>query len=151
MAEANESTEAAGQQESSTTAQPATQSANSQASFNLKQAVVDLIAQQEGEPRRRVVAGLAEEEISKRSELLAKAVRQRDDLEKEVKKVSKTEEFFHPQTRQPMPAPISKEKLGEIKKAEEKLAKLDQAIAAAIPAEGKPDWSKLKNLMGGQQ
>lgn len=84
-----------------------------------------------------------------------KAVKSRGDLDKEVRKASKVEEVYDSTTRAPIRAHLTKEKLKEIKTAEEKLAKLDKAIAAAAPskeeeAKGvKVDYKPLKDLLSG--
>lgn len=100
------------------------------------------VKQETGEIRKRVVDALVEDEVAARADLLAKALAKRKAQAKELEKI-RPDNVGHTADGNKVFEHFSKARLGERQKAEKTLAKLDNAINAAIC---KADYEGLKKI-----
>lgn len=95
------------------------------------------------EVRTRVVNDLVEQEIAARAALLSKALVVRRDQANDVKKAEKPDQVSYDAEGKVVTQSFSKAGADALKKAKEKLAKTDKAIAKAVD---EADYEGLKNL-----
>ena len=101
-------------------------------------------AQGDGAVRQGVIDALANEIIQKRGEQILGAVRKREELAKDLKKISKPDvEAFDGEGKKTSES-YSKTKTEEIKKAKEKLAKADKIINKAVEQAAYGEIGNLK-------
>lgn len=96
--------------------------------------------QKNGSIRQRVVETLVEEEVVRRSTLLAKALVKRNEQAKEVEKIMDLVGYLDGSISM---SSFSKAKYDELKKAKEQLAKIEKAIANAINEANYDEVSKV--------
>lgn len=104
-----------------------------------------LLEQSGSSVRKKVVEVMVEKEVNLRVELLTKALEKRKEAEKELKKVDKPDVETFSRDGSPLPSVYSKTKMEEVKKAKDKLSKIDGSIAKALREN---DFSKLKEDKG---
>ena len=97
------------------------------------------------EPRKEVVARLADEIVAERSSLLYDAVLEREKMDKEFKKLGKPEKGEKVSLDGKEVILLSSEKVEKVKKAREKLASFDKAVDLAV---NQNDYGKLKEMLG---
>lgn len=83
-------------------------------------------------------------EIEKRSSALHDAIKLAETAQRELYKINKPDQVVYGLDNKPISEGYSKVRLEEIKKATEKLAKIEKAVEAATAE--KPDYSKLYEL-----
>lgn len=103
-----------------------------------------------------VVEKIAELEISKRIELITKAINKQEQLEKELKKINKNDvfQFINGVQQEAM----SKTRYDEINKSKERITNLKKVIDTALEANSYDAYAKvtevlnkLNNVGGGKQ
>jgi hypothetical protein len=114
---------------------------------DIKTKVAQAIAERSPSVRQQVVELMANEEIERRKMLVYNAVKDREKLEKEVAKIKPDHETFDLEGKSVKV--FSKEKFEEMRKAKEKLAKLDAALDEALG--DPPKYDKLNNLAGNKK
>ena len=95
--------------------------------------------------RSRLVASLTEREVAKRVDMLDKALVKLREFKKDVDKVRPTDLFDADGNK--VPGHFTKQQHEELKKAKEKLARLESAVEKAFAGEG---FDKLANLVAGK-
>jgi hypothetical protein len=100
-------------------------------------------AEQSGDVRKGAIDFLANEEIAKRRDLLVKALLLRRDAETAVRKASKFDVKNYGADGAVVFEGYSGKAAEELKKAKEKLDKIDKAIAAAISS---ADYELIRKL-----
>lgn len=128
--------------------------------YDLKQSVAEAIIAGTPGIRGQVVEELAKEELTKRKELALKAVRKRDEVAREVDKLTRPpEKKFRIRKggdgksliadgrhmTEEVEVFLDSKQVKELSDKQAELNKLDKALAAAFAPE-KPDYSLLKNL-----
>lgn len=103
-----------------------------------------------------VVEKLAEVEISKRIELITKAINKQDQLEKELKKINKNDVVQY--NDGVVTEVMSKARYDEIGKSKERITNLKKAIDSALTQNSYESYTKLtevlnklNNVGGGKQ
>lgn len=111
----------------------------------------------EGEIRRRVVRDLTEEQIARRTKLLAAAYAKRSEIERDIEKIERApelKEFSIPEgtinyanlnTKKPEKSRYSQQQIKDIQSLGKRLNKVDKAIEMALNTEN-PDFSKLESV-----
>lgn len=95
--------------------------------------------------RGMVVDQFVADEIKARADLLYRAVKKREEMERDLRKI-KPDNTAYDASGKIVSESFTKAKADELKKAKEQLDKLDKAIDMAV--QEKPDYSKLKEVMG---
>ena len=122
-------------------------SSNSSSVVDVKMKVIQAVAEKSVGIRQMVVDWMANDEVEARKQLVYNAIKDREKLEREIVKIKPDHETFDAEGK---PTKMfSKEKFDELKKAKERLAKLDVAIDEALGTP--PKYEKLKNLSGGKK
>jgi hypothetical protein len=107
--------------------------------------VADALKASPATVRSRLVAALTEREVTKRVDMLDKALVKLKEFKKDVEKVRPTDQFDLNGNK--VPGLLTKQQHDELSKAKEKLAKLEQAVERAFAGEG---FDKLAGLVGGK-
>lgn len=120
---------------------------NLPAAVQLRADVKTSVAEQQnnGEVRKRVIAQLAEAEIVKRTDLLAKAIAKREEQSKTIDKI-RPDMVSYSDTGTVVAEHYSKAKADELKKARELLGKIDKAIDKAVNT---ADYEEVRKVVGG--
>lgn len=103
--------------------------------MELKIAVAEQLANSGDVVKERVIAHLAAQELDRRTEATIKVVSKIDELEKELKKLSRPDVETFDMDGKALPGVFSKARTEEIKKVKEQKEKLDKALTRAL-AEG---------------
>lgn len=120
---------------------------------DVKQAVNS--ACKNGDVRKRIVEQLAEEEIEKRTKALAEALTKRDEIQRDIDKLTKnpgqktftiaTDGSGKVDLKNPTSATFDENQAKEYNQLLDRLEKVDKAIEMAMNPEN-PDFTKLKDL-----
>jgi len=94
--------------------------------------------------RQRVVDALVEKEVAVRAKLLDESLAKALELDRALKKLKPT--MLYDADGKELPGTFTKKELDEKRKAEEKLNKLENAIAAALDG-SKDQWNKLREAL----
>ena len=94
--------------------------------------------------RKRVVDALVEKEVSSRAKLLDESLAKALEIDRALKKLKPA--VLYSADGQELPGTFTKKELDEKRKTEEKLHKLESAIAAALEGD-KDQWNKLKEAL----
>ena len=94
--------------------------------------------------RKRVVDALVEKEVSARAKLLDESLAKALELDRALKKLQPAK--LYNADGQEVAGTFTKKEIDEKRKAEEKLHKLEGAIAAALDGD-KDQWNKLKEAL----
>jgi hypothetical protein len=105
--------------------------------------VAERIKNARGDVRERLIGTLVEREIGQRVDVLDKALSKREQLERDIRKL-KPDDVSYDGDGNVVSAHYSKAKYEELKKAKDKLAKLDTAIEKALADN---DFGKLKDAV----
>ena len=95
--------------------------------------------------RQRLVSSLLERELVKRVDMLDKGLSKMKELKKEVDKIRPADMFDTAGNK--VPGNLTKQQYEELKKAKEKLNKLENALEKAFEGEG---FDKLAGLVAGK-
>jgi len=111
----------------------------------IQEAVAEKITKSGEDVANVVIDKLAEVEVSKRVDLVLKSVQKLEQIEKDFKKIDKNDVTTYvggaPQEA------MSKARFDEIKKGKEKIAKLSNAIDAALTGNNVDSYNKLAETL----
>jgi hypothetical protein len=107
--------------------------------------VADALKASPATVRSRLVTALTERELVKRVDMLDKGLAKAKELKREVDKIRPADMFDSEGNK--VPGHFTKQQHEELKKAKEKLSKLEAALEKAFAGEG---FDKLANLVAGK-
>jgi len=111
----------------------------------IQEAVAERITKNSENVANIVIEKLAEIEISKRVDILTKAIVKQEPLEKELKKIDKNDVTTYVEGKQV--DAMSKQRFEDIKKTKEKIEKLTKAIEFALTENTSEAYIKLDETL----
>ena len=105
--------------------------------------------QANGDVRTRVIGHLTEKELQRRTELVVKGMEARKAQEKEIAKIKPDAVFYDGDGKKSIEQ-FSKQAADNLKKANEKLAKIDRALARALDEANYDDLANVTSSGGGK-
>ena len=122
---------------------PTTATGSSHCADDVNKEIKDTIIARSACVRAKVVERETDDEINKRVDMVIKVLRKRDEVRKELNKMSKPPKLYAADGKE-VEQLFDKATFESIKKKREELAKIDKAIDLALGE--KADYSKLKEI-----
>lgn len=108
----------------------------------VQQVIAERISQSGTKVRETVIDKLAQVEIDKRVELVNKAIKKVEELEKELKKIDRADGANYTKTGERVEV-MSESRYKDIQKAKEKLSGLTKVVDTALESNTPESYSKL--------
>lgn len=113
-------------------------------------AVAEQIAKLNERVEGEVIEVLVAREVDRRTKAMVDVIDKLDQAKKELNKINRADQVFYDEEgKAAVQTLFTKGRIDEIKKAKEKIAKIEGAINKAL--DEKADWSGVFNLSSGKQ